>query len=103
MIRSACLLLAASTTVLVALPGCGGGQRQKCVRGVVAEKKLFVENPWNQFDWAVEEAKKPIRQLTGPELRSFFDFLESEWAEVGRAKIGSCPNCWSCYDDAAEA
>lgn len=52
--------------------------KRKCVRGVIPEEKLLIENPWNRFPW-IEGTKRPIRQFDCTELLSFLDYLEANW------------------------
>ena len=68
---------------------------KKCVRGVVDESKLTTENPWNQFDWAVDEVRKEIRQLSSEELLSFLDYLGDTWPEVTTAMTLAKVYLWS--------
>jgi hypothetical protein len=67
---------------------------KKCVRGVVPDAKLLTENPWNCFTW-IEGVEKPVRQFDPPELISFMDHLETEWAGVNIAQILAKVFLWS--------
>ena len=68
--------------------------KRRCVRGVVPESKLLVENPWNRFPW-IEGKKRPIRQFDGEELLSFLDYLDRHWAGIGVASTLAKVCLWS--------
>lgn len=55
--------------------------KRKCVRGVVDERKLLLQNPWNQFPW-IEGTKRPIRQFDEAELLSLLKYLETKWPSM---------------------
>lgn len=67
---------------------------RKCIRGVVDEKKLLAQNPWNQFTW-IEGKKRPIRQFDGTELLSFLDYLTTQWPNVTVATLLAKLCLWS--------
>jgi len=68
--------------------------KRKCIRGVVDEKKLQTENPWNQFPW-IEGKERPIRQFDGEELLAFLDHFENKWAGITVATALARVFLWS--------
>lgn len=68
---------------------------KKCVRGVVKSNKLLTHNPWNEFEWAVDEVEKSIRQFSSQELISFLDFIEFGWPEITLAASLAKVYLWS--------
>lgn len=68
---------------------------KKCVRGVVDEKRLLTDNPWNQFDW-IEETKRPLRQFDAEEIVSVLDYFEARWQGVLVAPLLVKIFLWSC-------
>ena len=59
------------------------------------ESKLLTVNPRNQFDWAVDEVQKEVRQLSPEELLSFLDHLTNDWPEVTAAASLAKVYLWS--------
>ena len=67
----------------------------KCVRGVVDDSKLLLENPWRQFRW-IEGFEKPIRQFSNEELLSILKHLSSTYPTMSMAQTLAKVFLWSC-------
>jgi integrase len=67
---------------------------KKCVRGIVDEAKLLIENPWKQFTW-IQAEERPLRQFNADELISILDFFVERWDGVTAGPILAKMLLWS--------
>src|SRR5262249_45289669 len=66
----------------------------KCVRGVVEERKLLADNRWKRFSW-VEGYDREIRQFDAAELLSLLDHLSEKWPGLAAAGLYAKVLLWS--------
>jgi integrase len=67
---------------------------KKCIRGVVDDKKLLTENPWQKFTW-IEERRRGIRQFNAEELLAVLDYFDSHWNGVKVVLAAAKTFLWS--------
>jgi integrase len=67
---------------------------KKCVRGIVSNDKLLVENPWMQFTW-LDGEEKQLRQYDSDELLGLLDWIDARWPGVTAASALAKILIWS--------